>query len=283
MHRCEEAKITMNFQPLPEEELNKHLGRYIADIAEEAITRNGIFVFATSGGSMPVNLYEALKSAAMEGKTLDMSKWHIFYADDRYVGLGDPDSNHAGTANALAPLEGTENIVGKPVYHTIKPELPLEECAADYQLQIVNTIVARVPKSEVKLYDGTSLANHPGVSEAIPQFDLVLLGLGPDGHTCSLFPDHTLLNDFARLVAPISDSPKPPPRRVTITFPLINAAKNVAFIALSSTKADIIGKIHKDILADSGSASMLPAGRARQFDGTLPTWFVDPEAVAFSR
>lgn len=272
----------MEFNPVPESELNVQLGQYIADIAESAISSNGVFVFATSGGSMPVNLHAALESAAESGRVLDMSKWHIFYADDRYVGLEDPDSNHAGTASALAPLEGIKNVIGKPVYHTIKSELPLDECAAEYQDQVVTTIVARVAKADVKLYDGTALSEIPGAPDTIPQFDLVLLGLGPDGHTCSLFPDHALLHENVRLVAPISDSPKPPSARVTLTFPVINAAKNVAFIALSSTKVEIIGDIHKAILTDSRSNSMLPAGRARQFDGTFPKWFVDPEAVAFN-
>lgn len=85
-----------------------------------------------------------------------------------------------------------------------------------------------------------------GVESKTPSFDLLLLGIGPDGHTCSLFPDHELLNVTDRLVAFINDSPKPPPQRITMTYPLINNARHSIFAVAGKGKADIIRKIFSE-------------------------------------
>ncbi|KRZ07670.1 6-phosphogluconolactonase [Trichinella zimbabwensis] len=76
-----------------------------------------------------------------------------------------------------------------------------------------------------------------------PQIDCLLLGIGPDGHICSLFPDHAALKETNRWVVPVGDSPKPPPRRVTLTLPVINNANQIVFVACGASKADIVERI----------------------------------------
>ena len=97
--------------------------------------------------------------------------------------------------------------------------------------------------------------------------------MGPDGHTCSLFPGHALLDEKEKIVAPIKDSPKPPPERVTLTLPVLNAAKAVAFVSTGDGKKDMI----KNILKDKNEA--FPAARVCPSKGDL-FWILDKPAAA---
>ena len=106
-----------------------------------------------------------------------------------------------------------------------------------------------------------------------PVFDLLLLGVGPDGHTCSLFPGHPSLNENVGWVTFVGDSPKPPPRRITFTLPVINHAHNVAFVATGEGKQDVL----KEIIEDS--ESRLPSALVRPVTGKL-YWFLDEAAAA---
>lgn len=104
----------------------------------------------------------------------------------------------------------------------------------------------------------------------VPSFDLLLLGVGPDGHTASLFPGHGLLDVTDRLIASISDSPKPPPQRITMTFPLINNARFSIFAVPGKGKADIIKKIF-------GEQEDLPAGRVKAREKVY--WLLDQDSA----
>lgn len=129
--------------------------------------------------------------------------------------------------------------------------MPLDECAKQYALQI---------RKAFELEHSIEW----------PKFDLLLLGMGPDGHTCSLFPGHSLLDEKNVLIAPISDSPKPPPARVTMTFPVINNARCCIFAMAGVGKADMV----KRVLVDKED---LPAGKVKPSNGEL-YWILDAAA-----
>lgn len=120
-------------------------------------------------------------------------------------------------------------------FRSININDPVEKVADDYEASI---------KAEF------------GNGSEIPSFDILLLGIGPDGHTASLFPNHPLLKMTNRLVTHIVDSPKPPPKRITMTYPLINNARNSIFTVPGKGKAAILKKIFED-------KEDLPAARVR--------------------
>jgi 6-phosphogluconolactonase len=209
----------------------------LLELASAAVAARGVFTVALSGGSMPSQLAAGCVKA-------DTSAWKVLLADERVVPLDHADSNYALIREQL-PYIAEENIIA------IDPFLKVEECARDYRAKV-----------EV------ALAASGGV------FDAVYLGLGPDGHTASLFPGHALLDEVDTVVAPISDSPKPPAERVTLTLPVINAARAVVFMCTGAGKADVV----KDILENP--RSNLPGNRARPIgDGTLD-WFLDEAAAS---
>ncbi|CAG8580443.1 3606_t:CDS:2 [Diversispora eburnea] len=106
-----------------------------------------------------------------------------------------------------------------------------------------------------------------------PVFDLLLLGLGPDGHTCSLFPDHPLLKETL-WVGYIDNSPKPPSRRITFTLPVINHAHSIIFVATGENKQDILRKI-----LDENNYDDLPAKLVKPSHGQV-YWYLDQSAAA---
>ena len=112
-----------------------------------------------------------------------------------------------------------------------------------------------------------------GSAVKFPGFDLLLLGMGPDGHTCSLFPGHALLNENTRWVAPITNSPKPPPNRITLTLPVVAHAHKIAFVASGAEKKDVLKTIMED--PDQG----LPCSLVNVNGGEKVYWFVDSAAA----
>ncbi|KAI0670094.1 6-phosphogluconolactonase [Trametes maxima] len=230
------------------DELQTALANFIVRAQKESIEKKGRFTVAVSGGSLPKQLAGLINNPAVK-----WDKWQVFYADERVVPLDHEDSNHLLNTRELfskVPLP-PQNI------HTIDPALAddLEELADAYEKELIR---------EFAMKD----------SARFPIFDLVLLGIGPDGHTCSLFPGHELLSEEDRWVAYIEDSPKPPPRRVTLTFPVLNHAARVAFVAAGAGKADVLHTILDE--PEQG----LPASRVRPVSPGHLYWFTDEAAAA---
>lgn len=190
----------------------------IITLANNAITSHGIFSIAVSGGSMCATLAPELLAANRDHKT-DYSKWHWFLVDERFVDENSVDSNYRLLNEfILSKLNVSDKNVHKMNQECVKSN-DLQLAAKMYEKDIFETL-------------GNA-----------PSFDLILLGMGPDGHTASLFPGHELLNEKSSLVSSISDSPKPPSRRITFTLNLIRNSMENFFLVTGKEKADTIRRI----------------------------------------
>lgn len=218
--------------------LGKSLCSFIKDRYDEAVSSKGSFHIAVSGGSLPKFIKGLSKRADIE-----WDRWWVYFCDERYVAPDHPDSNYGALKQLLL------NEVSIPVGQI---------------LQIDNKVSVT---ESAALYQSRMEAMCPGMV-----LDLALCGMGPDGHTCSLFPGHRLLTESAMLIAPIEDSPKPPPQRITMTLPLLSKAAWVAFVVTGSSKVE-------QVVASLYSDCPPPAGLVRPRSGNL-VWFLDSAAAS---
>jgi len=245
------------------DDLVKNLRSFVIDAQNQSLERHDIFRVAVSGGSLPKTLAKALlmESNPNDPKdTVDFSKWEIFYADERAVPLDHEDSNHRLVKEEL--LDKIPQGMGTPTVHTIDTNYldDVQEMADQYEQTILQSFAARD-------------------SVRVPMFDLLLLGCGPDGHTCSLFPDSPLLNENDGWVLPIFDSPKPPPKRITLSMPVATHGIKIGFVATGAGKKDILHTIF-----DTEEGEKLPTGLVNHFAQDRVSWFTDTaaaEAVTF--
>jgi len=235
--------------------LQQSLAAYIIAAQKAAVQRHPKFRVAVSGGSLPAML---AAPELLNSPEIDWSCWEIFFADERAVPLYHEDSNYG-----LLKKELLDKILGekKPIVHTIDETLlnDTQELADTYEQLLVKSFAAR---DTVKL----------------PIFDLMLLGCGPDGHTCSLFPGHELLREDVAWVAPIEDSPKPPPRRITLTLPVVTHALKIAFVATGAGKREVLKRIF-DTHPELEGGEVLPCALVNMGGGDKVSWFCDEDAV----
>ncbi|KAG8161538.1 hypothetical protein KVR01_008525 [Diaporthe batatas] len=247
-----------NLYPFPDvPALATALRTYVIQCQSAGITRHNSFKVAVSGGSLPKTLAQALLSPPSGPEdAVKWDKWEIFFADERIVPLDHEDSNYGLLKKEL--LDKIPADQGKPTVHPINKDLLSKESlevADNYEQILVASFASRD-------------------SVRLPIFDLLLLGCGPDGHTCSLFPGHELLRETTAWVAPIEDSPKPPPKRITLTLPVVTHAVRVAFVATGGGKKGVMKQIFED-----GAASGLPCALVNEQTGDRCSWFVDEPAV----
>jgi 6-phosphogluconolactonase len=229
---------------------SRGLAQLVSDKAAAAIKEKGSFTIVLSGGSLLKALAYLVKQPGQ-----DFSKWHVAYADERNVPHTAEDSNHKGATDAFLAKAGIpENQI-----IALKEGLPVKQAATEYEGQLL-----RLPSSVL-----------PRNSEGFPVFDLVLLGIGPDGHVASLFPNREQTAAKEGWVLPVSDSPKPPSERITLTLPVLNSAANVAIVAFGAGKAEIVQRA----LEVQSLPGALPAQLVRPSTGTLH-WLLDCESAS---
>ena len=247
-------------------------------VAEESARRltgfmaerpNGRFSLALSGGSTPQRFYRLLTTPPWRGQ-IEWSRLHIFLADERFLPLDHPDSNFRMVCETLVdpinnstfltpPLtppfrqaqdwllqRGEQEKLPKSNLHPMPTDGTVEECAVRYEAELRNFF-----------------GSHP------PRFDLIVLGMGPDGHTASLFPGH--VHPHGPWVLAVHHSPKPPPTRLSLSLEVINQAHNVLFLVTGQDKAEALANLRND------SVPKLPAVTVQLSEGKL-IWLVDEEA-----
>jgi 6-phosphogluconolactonase len=185
--------------------------------------------------AIPGGSVVSILAGGLVNAAVDASAWHVFWTDERCVPLSDPQSNFH-----LAETELLPRLAGARVH-------PIRGSARDYE-------------DELRPF--------------LP-LDLVLLGLGEDGHVASLFPGHSALLETKRAVAAVANAPKPPPERVTLTLSVLNRARHILVVAAGMGKADVLARV----LAPEGGSAQLPAQLLCPSHGDL-RWMLDRAAAA---
>ncbi len=201
-----------------------------------------------TGGTIAEEIYRAVTEleSGDDGRSVDWMLVDFWWGDERFVPADSSDRNDGAVGrDLLDPLVvDPARVHMMPAADEAHPDL--EEAAASYD-ELVRT-------------------HTPG------DFDLVLLGLGPDGHVASLFPDFPQLEVDDRIAVAVTGSPKPPPERISLTFTALNQAREVWFLVSGDGKADAVARA----LADDGSVTQTPA---RGITVERSTWWLDQDAA----
>jgi 6-phosphogluconolactonase len=219
--------------------------------ARASIGANGRFMVALAGGSTPKAIYSLLAADQKAGEhSLPWEKIHAFFGDERHVPPEHPDSNYRMASEALlskVPIPAA-NI------HRVRSELDAGRAAAEYEKELKSAFAPN--------------------TEAFPRFDLIMLGMGPDGHTASLFPGSAGLTEQRSFVC-ANWVEKFKSDRITLTFPLINAAAEVLFVVGGADKADML----RNVLRGDPSGQTYPAQHVQPTAGRL-IWLIDQAGAA---
>ena len=216
----------------------------VTGLSKIAQDSKGRFTIAVSGGSTPLRLFELLGTSFR--KDIEWGRTEIFWADERCVPPDDKDSNYKGAQDALLARVDIppENV------HRIRGEIPPEEGAREYEEELLRCFG----------------------SAGLPAFDLVILGVGEDGHTASLFPDAPSLSEEKRFAIPVYAG-KMKCWRITLTLPVLNNAATILFLVTGQKKAGILREIYED--REKGPT--YPASLIEPVNGEA-IWLVDREA-----
>jgi 6-phosphogluconolactonase len=228
--------------------LSQQAAQYTVQLANQAIVTHGRFTIALAGGSTPKKLYALLAGEPYRSQ-IDWASVEVFWGDERCVPPDSEDSNFHMAQEALlskVPIPASQ-------VHRMPADQPDHEAAC------------QAYTAEIRRTFGT---------DGIPSFDLIQLGIGPEGHTASLFPHQASLHEQQRLVMPVTVS-KPPPERLTFTPPLLNAARHVLFLVAGAEKADVVHAI----LEGEYQPDEYPAQIVRPTNGEV-TWMLDTAAAS---
>ncbi|HVA67170.1 MAG TPA: 6-phosphogluconolactonase [Elusimicrobiota bacterium] len=231
------------------EDLFRRAAKRFAGAAKEAARRNGRFAVALSGGGTPKGFYELLGQEPLS-REIDWDQCRFFWGDERAAPPDDARSNFRMAREAFL----SRVPIPEANVHRFEAELPdLEEAA--------------------RRYEGVLIREFGLEEDGLPRFDQIWLGVGPDGHTASLFPGSRALDETERLAC-ANWAPSQDAWRLTLTYPVLNRAAEVVFLAAGAEKADILRRIIKE------GDRRLPAARVSPVGGRL-VWLIDRDAAKF--
>jgi 6-phosphogluconolactonase len=243
----------------PELIVHADADRLAAEVAQRLLSalaqaqQRGRAVLALTAGSIMESVWAAVADAGGSG-SVDWAEVDVFWADERFVPADSADRNDLPARRILldrAPFSAARHCP-MPASDGRYPDL--DEAAVAYTEQL-------------------RAARRPADSGAVPNFDVVLLGLGPDGHCASLFPEHPGVYDDSAPVIAVRNSPKPPPERLSFSFSTLDAANEIWFVASGSGKAEAV------VLAHSGAPrEQVPAAGPKGRQRTL--WLIDEAAAS---
>jgi len=217
------------------------------ETARDRIKKSGHFSVAVSGGSTPRPMHRLLAEDPHDSSRV-WEKTHLFWVDERCVPQDDPASNYG-----MARGDFVEAVaIPERQVHPMKGIVEPDRGATDYEKTLRSFFCAK--------------------QDAFPRFDLICLGIGTDGHTASLFPDHPALNETRRWVVAVKGG-HPDVWRLTLTLPVLNAARKVMFLVSGGNKRDVVTKVFQN------DPSGLPARRIQPGAGAV-TWMLDEDAAS---
>jgi 6-phosphogluconolactonase len=235
-------------------------GRIVTTLVERIASHGHAHLCLTGGGIGTAVLAAVAANPARDA--IDWSRVDIWWGDERYLPEGNADRNETGARAAL-------------LSHVQIPQARVHPMPGPWASESDPDLAAQ------RYADELAAAARPEDHAGVPSMDIVLLGIGPDAHVASLFPEQPALHD-ERAVAAVRGAPKPPPTRITLTFPAINAAREVWILASGAEKAEAVllsltegagrfqvpaagvrGRERTLFLLDEAAASKLPPGMAR--------------------
>jgi 6-phosphogluconolactonase len=206
-----------------------------------------------TGGGIAARMYEALRESPIRD-AVDWSRVDFWWGDERFLPSGDPDRNETQVWAALLDALLVDPVRVHPMPASDGPDGPDPEAAA------------------ARHAEELAAAARPGTAR-LPHFDVVLLGVGEDGHVASVFPEHPVVYE-TRPVSAVRGSPKPPPIRITLTLPALNTAEEVWLLAAGAGKASAVGMA----LAGGAGPVQVPAAGVHGVERTF--WLLDRAAAA---
>lgn len=248
------------------EELSQHAAEWMVGYIHKMLQLQDRFTIALSGGNTPKKLHLMLASAAFKNK-IDWQKLHVFWGDERYVPFTDDRNNAKMAFDTLLD----HVAVPKSQIHIMRTDIDPEKSANEYE-SILNDYFPEAASSRLQAQGNESAQNSSLITHNSSTFDLVLLGLGDNAHTLSLFPGEQVIHEKKVWVKAVFVK-EVNMERITLTAPVVNHSKRTAFLVSGQSKADAVSHV----LSNDYTPDRYPAQVIKPANGEL-FWFLDEAA-----